>query len=259
MTMELSITRRLVEAVGSWMHLEVCCYRAGLFSESALKSVVGQILSSLPISNKGVRAYADFAHEALNPLNRVSPGRDRSVDFALVLAGDGLAKKEAELLIEVKWAASAHCSLSNIFKDFLRLAILKRANPQARCIFLLAGPAKHVQTVMNSTLFKSPKGKKTTIGVSGSQTKLVPDNSNTNHVKLFSSAISSLRRSGLEIPVSFTSLFFSPFPAISTTTTIRFQAVAWEITAADLNNIHPRLWPKPEKRSYVSKTPEVEA
>jgi hypothetical protein len=89
--MQMTIGRRVAEAVGSWLHLEFCCYRAGLLSEGALKAAVGQVLSSFPISSVGARIYADFPHDALNPIKK--SGRKKAVDFALILAGNGLAKK----------------------------------------------------------------------------------------------------------------------------------------------------------------------
>ena len=96
--MNMTIGRRLAEAVGSWLHMEFCCYRAGLLSEGALKAAVGQVLSSFPISSKGTRVYADFPHDGLNPVKR--PGRKKEVDFALILAGKGLPKKNAEVLVD---------------------------------------------------------------------------------------------------------------------------------------------------------------
>lgn len=64
--MQMHIARRLSEAIGSWLHMEFCCYRAGLFSESSLKAAVGQVLSSFPILVKGERVHSDFPHELLN-------------------------------------------------------------------------------------------------------------------------------------------------------------------------------------------------
>ena len=232
--------RRLAEAVGSWLHLEFCCYRAGLFSEGALKAVVGQMLSSFPISKPGVRVYADFAHDALNPLRR--PGRKKEVDFALILSGRGLPKSDADILVEVKWANSSHCTIENIFTDFLRLAILKRADPNATCIFLLAGTSSALLAATDKMPFKSSGNRNTGIGRSGAQKRAKLDFRNFDHRTSYSNPIKALAADGFVIPKDFVTCAYDAHPIQSEGGTVDFQARAWEILAVATENIDKSLW-----------------
>ena len=168
--MQMHIARRISEAIGSWLHMEFCCYRAGLLSESSLKAAVGQVLSSFPILVKGERVHADFPHELLNP--SAQAGRKRELDFALVLAGKGLSKRNAQIAVEAKWAGSSHCTSSKIFQDFLRLSVIKRGEPATICIFVLAGSHREVLKLLSRMPFASSVNKNTEIGSSGNEKRL---------------------------------------------------------------------------------------
>ena len=237
----MTIGRRLAEAVGSWLHLEFCCYRAGLLSENALKAAVGQVLSSFPIVTKGARVYADFPHQALNPVKR--PGRKKEVDFALILSGKGLHLKGAEVLVEAKWTNSGHCTSDNIFTDFLRLAALKRVDSQAKCIFLLAGHATSFTDATGTTPFNCGGARNTGIGKSGQPKRVKPDSGNTRHRTQWGSAIADLLREGLIIPDSFVVQACAAHPIQSDGGTVDFQAQCWEITEVSTSNLNPKNWP----------------
>lgn len=239
--MNMTIGRRLAEAVGSWLHLEFCCYRAGLLSEGALKAAVGQVLSSFPISTKGARVYAEYAHEALNPVKRV--GRKKEVDFALVLSGVGLAKTMAEVLVEAKWANSSHCTPTNIFSDFLRLAALKKADPDAKCLFLLAGHTREMAAIKSGLPFNCGDSPNTGIIRTGKrQKRLTPMPWNSIHRQAWKTTINDLLADGLMIPESFVVSACDAHPIQSELGTVDFQAQCWEITVVSDKNIRSADW-----------------
>jgi len=238
--MQMTIARRIAEAVGSWLHLEFCCYRAGLLSEGALKAAVGQVLSSFPIFTKGARVYADFPHDALNPIKR--SGRKREVDFALILAGQGLPRKNAEVLIEAKWSNSTHCTAENIFIDFLRLAVLKRSDPNAKCLFLLAGHTSSFSVITNGMPFICGGPRNTGIGRSGQHKRVSPLAGNPRHQKYWKRAIKELLADGLTIPESFVTQACNSHPIQSKNGTIDFQAQCWEVLEVSTTNLSFRHW-----------------
>lgn len=239
--MQMTIGRRVAEAVGSWLHLEFCCYRAGLLSEGALKAAVGQVLSSFPISAQGTRVYADFPHEALNPVKR--PGRKKEVDFALILAGAGLPKRNAEVLVEAKWSNSSHCTPENVFTDFLRLAALKRADPNAKCLFLLAGHSTSFNAITSGMPFICGAPRNTGIGTSGNQKRVKPKSTNTTHGQHWKKSIQSLLTDGLIIPDSFVTQACNAHPIQSDGGTVDFQAQCWEIIEVSSTDMNPAAWP----------------
>ena len=239
--MQMTIGRRVAEAVGSWLHLEFCCYRAGLLSEGALKAAVGQVLSSFPISTKGARVYADFPHDALNPVKR--PGRKKEVDFALILAGKGLPKRNAEVLVEAKWSNSSHCTPENVFSDFLRLAALKRADPGAKCLFLLAGHTTSFNAITSGMPFICGASRNTGIGSSGNQKRVRPNHTNVTHRTQWGPSIKGLLADGLIIPDSFVTQACSAHPIQSDGGTVDFQAQCWEILEVSNTNLIPAQWP----------------
>lgn len=239
--MQMTIGRRVAEAVGSWLHLEFCCYRAGLLSEGALKAAVGQVLSSFPISAKGTRVYADFPHDALNPIKQ--PGRKKAVDFALILAGLGLPKKGAEVIVEAKWSNSSHCNPENVFADFLRLAALKRADPNAKCLFLLAGHTTSFNKISNGMPFICGASRNTGIGTSGNQKRVTPKSTNTKHRQHWKQPIQDLLADGLIIPDSFVTQACKAHPIQADEGTVDFQAQCWEIIEVSNFNLNPAAWP----------------
>jgi len=238
--MKMHPARRLSEAVGSWLHLEFCCYRAGLLSESALKAAVGQMMSTFPVASYGSRVYSDFPHDGLNPIAK--RGKKRAVDFALVVSAPGVPKTNAEVLIEAKWAASSHCKPENIFSDFLRLASLKRFDPKSTCLFLLAGPAKLLSKRLDGMPFQSPDKINVGIGSSGSEKRLKLDSSNLSHRKVFRDAILELNDAKIIVPASFVVRANELHPIQSKLGTVEFQAMAWEIVSCDSKNLSIKPW-----------------
>ncbi|WP_156356660.1 hypothetical protein [Pseudomonas sp. NBRC 111142] len=238
--MQMHIARRLSEAVGSWLHMEFCCYRAGLLSESSLKAAVGHVLSSFPILVKGERVHADFAHELLNPNGQL--GRKKELDFALVLAGDGLRKRKAQIAVETKWAGSSHCTPSKIFRDFLRLSEIKRGDPETVCIFLLAGSHRDMCKVLRAMPFVAGGKVNTGIGSSGKEKRLRPNRDNKDHVKCFSAPFKSLSFAGFTIPESFVCQSHGLHPLQTAGGTVDFQAIAWEIKSVSSENLNITAW-----------------
>lgn len=238
--MQMHIARRLSEAIGSWLHMEFCCYRAGLFSESSLKAAVGQVLSSFPISVKGERVHADFPHELLNPSDQ--SGRKRELDFALVLAGSGLAKRDAQIAVETKWAGSSHCTPSNIFQDFLRLSEIKRGDPNTVCIFVLAGSHRQVLKLLSGMPFTASGKINSGIGSSGNEKRLKPNHTNMTHRNCFSEPIKNLSSAGFTIPESFVCQSHGIHPRQTTGGTVDFQAIAWEIKSVSAANLNITDW-----------------
>lgn len=240
--MQMNPARRLAEAVGSWLHLEFCCYRAGLFSEAALKAAVGQMLSSFPISKNGVRVYSDFPHAAINIKN--SSGRKKEVDFALTLKAKGHINDNCDVLVEAKWANSTHCTDEKIFTDFLRLAIMKRHDPDATCIFLMAGTSNTLSKKLVQMPFQCRMTKKNTgIGKNSAVRKVSLDHLNVDHKIYFTSSIKSLHASSLDIPTYFLVRAYDAHPIQSTSGTVDFQARTWEIMDVSEKNIDIANWP----------------
>ena len=238
--MQMSVGRRLSEAVGSWLHFEFCCHRAGLFSENSLKAAVGQVLSAFPSTVKGSRAYADFPHDALNPVKK--KGRKREVDFALVLAGQGLPKHNAQILVEIKWAESTHCDAETIFSDFLRLAVLKSHDPGAKCVFVLAGTHKSLVKLLDAMPFTSGEGKNVGIGQSLTEKRLKLSRDHDSHVQAFAETIRRFSENGFEIPESFVTRANGLHPTQTTGGTVDFQAIAWEIVSVSSKKLNGHVW-----------------
>lgn len=238
--MRMSVGRRVSEAIGSWLHFEFCCNRAGLFSENSLKAAVGQVLSAFPSATNGIRAYADFPHDGLNPVKK--RGRRREVDFALVLAGKGVPKTGAQVLLEIKWAESTHCTPESIFSDFLRLAVLKSFDPGARCIFVLAGTHKSLDAILRGMPFTSGGGKNVGIGRKQAQRRLRFSKDHAAHVKSFSKQIRQFLNDGFEIPESIVTCPHGLHPAQTASGTVDFQAIAWEVTSVSSKKLESGIW-----------------
>lgn len=238
--MQMHVARRLSEAIGSWLHFEFCCYRAGLFSENSLKAAVGSVLSSFPIQTKGARVHADFRHDALNPIQK--GGRKREVDFALVLAGKGIPRRNAEVLVEAKWANSTHCNPENIFQDFLRLAILKVAEPGAACVFVLAGTHKSIGAALAQMPFRSTGKKNVGLSASGAEKKITLDHTNLDHKKWLGPAVREFIHSGFQVPAWFVTRSTGLHPLQSDQGTVDFQCIAWEVVSVSSQKANTSVW-----------------
>ena len=231
--MAMHIARRLSEAVGSWMHLEFCCFRSGLMSEAALKGAVGQVLSSVPSSVEGSRVHAELHHDALRAY---SGGRKRSLDFALAVLPDSGPCTNVEVAVETKWAGSSHCHTEAIAEDIIRLALVKRANPNARCIFLVAGRSADLRTILSRPPFTSSQERNAGIHLSNSPRRLRFDALKATHRSMFQSSIRNwLPHSA--IPASFVTCAHGIYPSQTTRGTVHFQSIAWEVTAVDEANL----------------------
>lgn len=229
----LSIPRRLSEAVGAWMHLEFCSFRAGLFSENALKAAIGNILSTIPVNTPGAKAHADYKHPALN--KNIRTGAPNKVDFALALKAN---TAPGEVYIEVKWAGSSHCKGENILKDFIRLANIKKDEPSAKCIFLIAGERKNLNSILKKFPFR-PTSPDNSNGfqLTRGEIKTRFNNLDSAYFSKASPVFSKLIDSDFFIPEYLTTSCHGLYP----TDDARFQAVAWEIVHIG-KKINKSLW-----------------
>jgi len=249
--MRVSNARRFSEALGSWLHFEACCFRAGLFSESSIKAAIGGVASSLHAKHLGARVHADYQLAAIQrvPDTEAKPsgGRKRSVDFALIYDDGRVAPSSPEFLIEAKWAGSSHCSVANVISDFVRLAIMKRAHPHAVCLFVLAGRYTDVAKILSKAPFVGG-GKGDSIGYSMNMRKFEFRSGSKEHQKRFGSILNAFLEANPDVPSSFTSTSTACYPPQSEGNTVKFQAVAWEVTHVPAKNISAWQWPKQPKR-----------
>lgn len=250
--MQLTETRRFSEALGSWMHFEACCFRAGLFSESSFKSAIGSVASSLHAKHKAARVHADYPLSSIQKVpdaeRRIGGGGKRSVDFAIIYDDGREPASNPELLIEAKWAGSSHCTVANVMADFIRLCIMKKAHPDATCLFVLAGHSRDVDKVLSRRPFIG--GKKDIVRFNGSGTitkfKFLPKN--LEHQRAFAPAISEFHAANLRVPIAFCTTGSLPYPAAPA----KFKAVAWEVRSVDPQSLAPDEWPKPKKKSELA-------
>lgn len=233
--MRMNVARRLAEGVGSWLHLEFCCYRAGLLSEVSLKAAVGQVLSSVPINTKGARAHSDFPHEAINVFKKTNT---KKVDFALVLAGDGVPRRNAQVVVEAKWAGSPHCAPDKIVEDFVRLSLIKRMDPDCACVFVLAGHHRSVEKIVAEVPFKTEGERNYGIGSDSIQKRF-----NFARPLKLSKASSSesiglaWKALGYKVPRSIVVDSYPAHPLQTHTGTVDFQARAWNVVRVDAHNL----------------------
>lgn len=247
--MKLTETRRFSEALGSWLHFEACCFRAGLFSESSFKGAIGSVASSLHAIHKAARVHADYPLDSIQRVpdaeRGIGGGRKRSVDFALLYDDGREPPSDPELLIEAKWAGSSHCTIANVTADFIRLCIMKRAHPEATCLFVLAGHAKDVAKVLSRRPFVGGTKDVVRCNGKGSVTKFKFLPSNPEHQFAFAPAISEFHAANLRVPIAFSTSGSLPYPASPG----KFQAAAWEVHSVDQRDLSRDEWPKPRKKS----------
>lgn len=161
--MNMTPNRRLSEAVGSWLHLEYCCNRAKMFGEDSLKASVGQVLSAFATTGLGALVHAGYKHPAIAK-QPGSKGAPRRIDFAVFLDKKDGTQPKVEIAVEAKWAGSSHCTPVQIVTDLVRLAMIKEADNATCCIFLLAGSARNLATLLEEPIFKGAAGRKGRIG-----------------------------------------------------------------------------------------------
>jgi hypothetical protein len=170
------------------------------------------------------------------------------VDFAIIYDDGREPPSDPELLIEAKWAGSSHCTIANITADLIRLCIMKKAHPDATCMFVLAGHARDVDKVLSRRPFLG--GRKDAIRTDGSGTirkfKFLPKNSEHQHA--FASAISSFHAVNLRVPIAFCTSGSAPYPSAPA----KFKAAAWEVHSVDPQNLAVGDWKKPRKRSELA-------
>ncbi len=230
--MQMNLGRRLSEAVGSWLHLEFCCHRGGLMSEGALKGAVGHVLSAFPTTTAGARVHADLHPNALQTGLR---GRKRCIDFAQALVDKSGKVLGLNIAIEAKWAGSSHCSSSNIGDDFIRLSLVKRKVPTARCFFLIAGTSANIATILGKSPFTDSAARNTGISIKESPRRLIFDPLKPYHRAGFQDAIKDWQKFS-QVPRSIVTSAHGKYPEQNAKGTVRFQSIVWEITEVDVKN-----------------------
>ncbi|RWP42426.1 MAG: hypothetical protein EOR04_11455 [Mesorhizobium sp.] len=128
--------------VAGWLSFERACDRSGLFSEKYLAAAVGQILSA----RTGDRVEAEFAHPVLAPLT-TGRGRRPAVDFVVRDPA-----RKIVLAVETKWVGRSAPSTETILWDLIRLELIAH-HENARCLFILAGPAVKLQKIFEHSAF----------------------------------------------------------------------------------------------------------
>lgn len=146
------------------------------------------------------------------------------------------------MVVETKWTNSGHCTPEGIFGDFLRLAAVKRVDPDAKCIFLLAGHASSFNLCVRGMPFNCGAASNTGIGKSGQRKRVSPTPSNTRHREGWGDTIRSLLVDGLTIPDSFVSQACAAHPIQSDLGTVDFQAQAWEIKEVSASSLRASDW-----------------
>lgn len=135
---------RLSVGVTAKLQYDFACNRGHSFGEYHVHGVVNEILSA-NVDPDRLRVHSSYPHPAIQTEGAL--GRKRELDFLIKDKGDDAIK----LCIEAKWAGSGHCTAHNLLLDLCRLHLVKRASPDALCLFVLAGR----QDRMNE-LFESP-------------------------------------------------------------------------------------------------------
>ena len=249
--MKMTETRRFSEALGSWMHFEACCFRAGLFSESSLKSAIGSVASSLHANHMAARVHADYPLPAIQRVPSgeatTSRGRKRCVDFALIYDDGRQPPSEPFLLIEGKWAGSSHCTTENIMTDFVRLSIMKRARPGATCLFVLAGHSKDIHAVLSHRPFTGTRGDVIHSNGTGAITKFKFRENDMEHQRAFAQLVSDFHAANIKVPASFSTSGSTPYPAAPA----KFKAAAWEVRIVNSQNLVANQWPPPKRLSLI--------
>jgi len=198
------------------------------------------VMSSIRAEQEGARVHADFPHVALNPGKL--KGRKREVDFAQLLIEDNAQKGVASIFIETKWAGSTHASPSNIFEDFLRLAILKKVEPRSVCLFILAGFHSDVRKVLDAMPFESGQPRNHGIGSTGRQKRFVVDPSNLTLKGVLKAAVRDWIERGCDVPQSFVTWSGGLHPQHSEHGSMRFQCIAWEVESVSDPVLPANFW-----------------
>ncbi|WP_348995594.1 hypothetical protein ABFG95_06155 [Achromobacter sp. HNDS-1] len=134
-----------------------------------------------------------------------------------------------QVAVESKWADSAHCKSESISQDLIRLVLVKRQNPAARCIFLLAGSATKLTSVLDLPPFTKSSKKNIGLRANLTETRITFDRERPTHMAAFSEAIRDWREVS-NIPASFVAKSYGLHPNQTDAGTVRFQAIAWEVT-----------------------------
>ncbi|MDQ2187681.1 hypothetical protein RBI13_21075 [Alcaligenaceae bacterium A4P071] len=215
--MELSTQRRLAEAVASWLHFEFCCHRGKMLDESALKSCVGQVLSSLP-APPGSLTHTNYAHPDI--AREKGPGRQRAVDYAVVTLTDKGIRPKITYAIECKWAGSSHTTDKTIIRDLTRLSLIHDRSKDTECYFVVAGEKREMGKLLAKSIFNGPAKSSGLIPKGGNGALKLRNVSN-----VLCQAASAIYPTCATIGMTPSGLVFTP----KNNSEFTFQAFAWRI------------------------------
>lgn len=225
----LKLPVRIAAGTRGKLDFDFACGRGHSFGEYHVHGVVNEILcSSLdPIQH---RVQSGFAHPALQTPK--STGRRREVDFAVEL----LASRTRGLYAEVKWAGSSHCNQENVLSDLCRLQIIKNAEPETECLFVLAGHTDKIDhlfstgiLVQGTTCLLHRNGNHAALGERGvkRRTKNFSLTKNTDHSHQLATMVTNISGRLPVVPENvYTHLVHS---ARSVAAAGRFETLVWSV------------------------------
>ncbi|OAZ99912.1 hypothetical protein [Halomonas sp. G11] len=144
---QISVQRRMAEAVSAKMNYDFLCFRGSIMGEAYLGHSISEILASF-FDQTACRARNNFAHPVLSSTKK---GRKPEIDYVV----EYLANKQVMLAVEAKWAGSSHCTAENILWDLVRLKALKDSvDHECGTYFLLAGKREDIDKPFNAKLFR---------------------------------------------------------------------------------------------------------
>lgn len=153
------LARRLTDGLYGRLAFDYACERGHFFSEVYLHGVIMEILAS-NVDPSSMNVQPSYAVDPIQKwivhddgTKTRAPGTGtREVDFAILDRVPVTEKAVLHYCLEVKWAGSSHAKPVNVLKDLTRLALVSQANPDADCLFLLAGNRLKVEKLVNDDL-----------------------------------------------------------------------------------------------------------
>lgn len=219
--MAINFARLLTTGVGSWLGFESVCDRSGLFSERYLTTAIGQILAA----RTGNRAIAEWQHPVLAPL-KTGPGRRPEVDFVVRDRED-----QVILVVESKWVGRTLPSTSAILWDLIRLELVANATG-GRCLFVLGGTRKRLETVFQEAIFSDAAARSHRRPVLRQDNNVLHSTPLVPTVKVRVPLLKELFRAyqNFDFPKKIVSRRTSPFPVDPKPR--HYQVYSWEILPA---------------------------
>jgi hypothetical protein len=171
---QISVHRRIAEAVTLRLQYDFLCFKGNMMNESYLIHTVAEILISF-FGSQEYEIHTGFIHPILGIQAPSKVGRKPEIDFVVTRRG----KTEIEHAIELKWAGSSHCDFDNILWDLTRLYFVKQAAPTGSCALLIAGYSSNFKKLFNGKYLK--QGTQHPFAQSPSKAKNFSLTANLNH------------------------------------------------------------------------------